>query len=439
MMMSNVEAPPKSLVGQDMEFRCSNASRIMAAIQIGASLVVAAVWYFALIRGQLGLFDRIGLPVVAILLAVASFAAWRWPQFTLTKARLPLLCMLYGYVQSALFVALFASTPQADAQAVVRLGLATPLLYLASFALLVRQAYALPVTQGVLVLLQCLTALLSVPDALPSGLAETLFVMMALQPLYLALLYWINYQRRETIAASSRAASSRMTTLAMVSHELRSPLQTIVGSLNALERRLVGLELPRAELSQVHRMRSALAQLESHLSDLLVVTKQGGGLAPARIQPFRFDLVLKALADNYAGAARDRGCLIRLEISEGCGSVEGDALRVHQVINNLVNNAVKYTQEGEICLKAERHSDQKVLVTVRDTGIGIDASKISEIWKPHVRVVTDPSVALSDGSGLGLTVVRMLVDMLGGSIAIESQPGEGTTITVELPLPQVRG
>lgn len=260
--------------------------------------------------------------------------------------------------------------------------------------------------------------------------------MVVLQPLYLALLYWINHQRRETIAAQQAAAASRMTMLALVSHELRSPLQTIVGTVNALDRRLNALNLPKAELSLVHRMRSASAQLDSHLNDLMVITKQGGGLAPARKGPFRLDLTMQALVENYVGAAGDRDCVVRLEIGPGCGAVEGDALRVHQIINNLVNNAVKYTREGEITVKAQRIDRDVVEIAVQDSGIGIPESKIATIWDPHVRVLTDPQVALAEGHGLGLTVVRLLVEMLGGQVSMVSRQGEGTTVTLRLTLPQ---
>lgn len=422
--------------GQNVALFCADASRIIAAIQIAAAIVVSMAWGWALRQGQLSAFDRVGLPIVAALLALMSMIAWRWPRFVLTTGRLPLLGVLLAYVQASLFAALFMHGEQADVQAVIRLGLAIPLLYLASFALLVKQAYVLPLVQGVLVSLQCMVAMIVWRGQRPPEVSQVLFVMVVLQPLYLALLYWINHQRRETIAAQQAAAASRMTMLALVSHELRSPLQTIVGTVNALDRRLNALNLPKAELSLVHRMRSASAQLDSHLNDLMVITKQGGGLAPARKGPFRLDLTMQALVENYVGAAGDRDCVVRLEIGPGCDAVEGDALRVHQIINNLVNNAVKYTREGEITVKAQRIDRDMVEIAVQDSGIGIPESKIATIWDPHVRVLTDPQVALAEGHGLGLTVVRLLVEMLGGQVSMVSRQGEGTTVTLRLTLPQ---
>lgn len=111
-------------------------------------------------------------------------------------------------------------------------------------------------------------------------------------------------------------------------------------------------------------------------------------------------------------------------------------MRVHQIINNLVNNAVKYTREGEITVKAQRIDRDVVEIAVQDSGIGIPESKIATIWDPHVRVLTDPQVALAEGHGLGLTVVRLLVEMLGGQVSMVSRQGEGTTVTLRLTLPQ---
>lgn len=433
--LSTVDAPQLARNGKGMLF-CSDASKIVAAIQLAAAIIVAAAWVFGVAHGQVGGFDRVGLPIVAGLLSAMSLAAWKWPRFTLTSARLPLLTLLSIYVQSSLFVALFMHGQHADSQAIVRLGLSIPLLYLASFALLVRQGYVLPLVQSVLVSAQCVTALAMRWGQLQPDVVQSLFMIAVLQPLYLSLLYWINHQRRATIASQEAAAASKMTMLAMVSHELRSPLQTIVGSLDALERRMGALNLPKAELIQVQRMRSASTLVYSHLNDLLVVTRQGGGLTPPRRQPFRLDQTLQALVENYVGAARDRGCLVRLELGPGCEEVEGDALRVHQIVNNLVNNAVKYTREGEICVKALRVAESSVEISVQDTGIGIDKAKVASIWEPHVRLVSDPQVELSEGCGLGLTVVRLLVDMLAGTISLRSERNKGTTVTVRLPLPQ---
>ena len=413
---------------------CADASAITAGIQMGAAFMVIAVWLFSLRQGPIGRFDQIGMPVVSILLAAMGVAVLQRPPL-IRALRLPLLLVLFTYAQLSLFIAVFAHGTRFDVQAVSRIGLFIPLLYLASFALLVRQAYRVLLMQAALVSLQCALGLVAWWHQAPAALTQNLFAMIVLQPLYLALLYWIHHQRRETISAQASASASRLAMLAMVAHELRSPLQTIVSALSAQERRLNALGLPKAELTQVHRMRSAAAQLDSHLSDLLVITKRQGELAPARRQPFRLDLALQSLAENYVGAARDRGCVIRLDVGSGCEAVEGDALRVHQVLNNLLNNAVKYTREGDIVVAAARLDQTLVQLTVRDTGIGIDQARIATIWEPHVRMAHDPHVALAEGHGLGLAVVRLLVGMLEGTVSITSEPGHGTEVALRLPLP----
>jgi signal transduction histidine kinase len=110
---------------------------------------------------------------------------------------------------------------------------------------------------------------------------------------------------------------------------------------------------------------------------------------------------------------------------------------MHQILSNLIGNAVKYTNSGVVLVKVSRHpKDGKhgTYFVVEDSGIGIDADQIERIWEPYVRITNDPNVALNEGSGLGLSVVRLLVEMLGGKITVESTPGKGTIFTVWMPL-----
>jgi signal transduction histidine kinase len=138
---------------------------------------------------------------------------------------------------------------------------------------------------------------------------------------------------------------------------------------------------------------------------------------------------------SYEAAASARGNAFELVVGKCCGHVMGDKVRVHQIINNLVSNAIKYTSDGDVSVRVFRSNplEDWVDIVVTDTGIGIPADKLDLIWQPYVRVQQDTSAA--KGRGLGLAVVHRLVGLLGGSVSVCSAPGKGATFTVKLRLP----
>ena len=418
--------------GNEAGDRAQESALVVGLIEVGGALAALIVWATGKVLGQLSQFDAVGLPVLILFLALTGVATWARPTLIM-RSRALVLIVLLAYFQSSLFVAFFCHPPLEDDSAISRIGLATPLLYLASFALLLRRSHVLPLVQAILTALQCAVVLIFFRSHIGPQTTLTVVTLIVIQPLYLAILFWIDMQRRHNIDAQQAATASKLMVLGMISHELRSPLQTIVAALDSLQRRFSELNLPASELQNILRIRSSSAQLNSHLADLIVITKQAVGLAPAKEEPFRLDWLLMGLVENYRGAAQDRSTHIVLDIPEACQAVVGDSMRVQQIMNNLLNNAVKYTKKGQIDI-AVRKVASGVELIVQDTGIGIDETKVPEIWEPYVRLSSDPSVALAEGSGLGLTVVRLLVDMLKGELRLESQPGEGTRISLSLPL-----
>jgi len=260
-------------------------------------------------------------------------------------------------------------------------------------------------------------------------------LIVVTQPLYLALLAWINLQRQQGISAQREALNAKMTSLGMISHELRSPLQTIIGAIEALERRFEAWSLPRKEYKNLGRIRFSAAQLDSYLSDLIVMTKQGTGLSDPKSDVISLEWMLQDMMRSYDAAASDRGNALELVVAEGCEHVMGDKVRVHQIVNNLVSNAVKYTSDGDVKVQVVRPSpvEDWIHIVVMDTGIGISPDKLDLIWRPYVRLQQDASGA--KGNGLGLAVVQLLVELLGGFVSVSSTPGKGTTFTVKLRLP----
>ena len=127
------------------------------------------------------------------------------------------------------------------------------------------------------------------------------------------------------------------------------------------------------------------------------------------------------------------GITVDMKIADGLSAVRADDTRLKQIILNLLSNAVKFTPpDGRITLAAELGENGDLLISVRDTGIGINARHFSYIFEPFVQV-ENVLQRSHEGSGLGLTLVQSLTRLHGGTVTIDSQPGEGTSVTIQLP------
>jgi signal transduction histidine kinase len=227
-------------------------------------------------------------------------------------------------------------------------------------------------------------------------------------------------------------AAFTTTLLAIASHDLRQPLQVIVGTTELLLKRLRG----RREQELLARTRRASTQLAAKL-DLLVealhLQEDGGGNAAA---PVRLDLILDELADEFAEAARGKG--IRLRIVPRNESVLSHTVLLGGMLRNLISNAINYTPSGGRVLVACRRRGTSISIQVRDSGAGIPAYQLANIFKAFHRL--DP--ARSDGLGLGLFIVKRAADVLGHDIDVRSVVGRGSCFAIvaktapfERPLP----
>ena len=224
--------------------------------------------------------------------------------------------------------------------------------------------------------------------------------------------------------------------LAVVSHDLRTPLTAIIGYAELLEMG-VPEALPASAQQPVQRIRTAARHLLYLLNELLSFARLDG--RREEIRPEAIDLrdlaadvaaVMQPIAD-----ARGLGLLVRVPNEPVMMTTDPDKLR--QVLLNLVGNAVKYTPRGEVELEIGYGENQHVIARVRDTGVGIADEHLSRIFEPFWQV--DPTQRNRDGgTGLGLSVVQRLVAMLSGTVHVTSAADAGSTFTVTLPrrLPQ---
>lgn len=232
------------------------------------------------------------------------------------------------------------------------------------------------------------------------------------------------------IDALTQQLEARTDYLARVSHELKSPLQAIVAALDLIELRSGSQPDP----SLVGVVRRAADSLSTHLTDFLTLAKGEDGTLTVR--PTKVDLleIFYSIAGNARRLAKTKGLELHLEAPESWPAAFIDGVRVTQVADNLLGNALKYTEAGSITvtLKPYVPADGNLVFSVSDTGCGIHPADIPSIFKPYVRAASTASRV--EGSGIGLSVVRILVAYLGGSVEVQSQLGVGSVFTVTVPV-----
>jgi signal transduction histidine kinase len=239
------------------------------------------------------------------------------------------------------------------------------------------------------------------------------------------------------LAAEAQAANRAKTTfLATMSHELRTPLNAILGYTELMELGLAG-EVSEVQRTYHERVRQSARHLLGLISEVLDLAKVESGqlvVQRERVQPHREAASALALVRPQAAARR-----LRLSERAACDDALeacGDGDRVRQILLNLLTNAVKFTPEdGTVVLECGR-ADDHVWLRVVDTGIGIPASQLEQIFQPFVQAsddATSPYRRTQGGTGLGLAISRQLARLMGGDLVAESTPGMGSTFTLCLP------
>ena len=247
------------------------------------------------------------------------------------------------------------------------------------------------------------------------------------------------------------ASMAKSEFLANVSHEIRTPVNGVIGMTQLLM--LSGLNDEQLEYAQT--IQSCSESLMLVIEEILAITQLEAG----RIKPCRavFDLgaCLRECAEPYRLLATDKKLSFRLEIAAGLPAhVSGDRKQLEQVLGRLLSNAIKYTQAGEVAVLAgpepttarcipfgddiPQHFDGNIRFTVRDSGIGIAAEKQRVIFERFVQGDSS-STRRFGGIGLGLAIAKQLVEMMDGTIGVESEMGKGSEFWFTLPLPAAHG
>ncbi len=237
---------------------------------------------------------------------------------------------------------------------------------------------------------------------------------------------------RDTAEAASRAKDDF---LAMMSHEIRTPMNGVLGLVEVFENTPLNRDQAQM-LGMIQDSASALLQI---LDDLLDYSKIEAGRLNIESMP----IDLRELVDNAVGLlsirAHEKGLRVRVDVApEVAASVRGDSVRLRQVLFNLMSNAIKFTMKGEVAISVQMAEDgnggQVIELCVEDTGIGIAAEAQASLFEPFVQAETSTTRRFG-GTGLGLTICHKLVELMGGTLHLQSEVGVGTRMTVQLAMP----
>jgi len=234
---------------------------------------------------------------------------------------------------------------------------------------------------------------------------------------------------QEMAHAAEQASQSKSMFLATVSHELRTPLYGIIGNLDLLQTKA----LPKGVESLVTAMNNSSSLLLKIISDILDFSKIESEQLKIEPRPFSPREVVNHIASNYLSLVlRKRLTLYVLMENDVPLAMEGDPMRLQQVISNLLNNAIKFTHTGCIILHVYV-KEGYLAFRVRDTGVGIPAKEVTRLFDPFFQVGSGVQRNFQ-GTGLGLAICEKLINMMDGDIEVDSEPGMGSQFIVRIPI-----
>lgn len=214
--------------------------------------------------------------------------------------------------------------------------------------------------------------------------------------------------------------------IATISHEIRTPINIINGFLTLVLERTSLCDIDREELEYT---KSAADGLLCLVGDVLDVTKIEAGLLSLELSPINIGDLVRDVVSMFSTMTKEKSLTLVLKSELDNCLIQLDPLRTKQILFNLIGNAVKFTHEGTIMVSAWK-SDNRINISVQDSGIGIDSDKLADLFKPFVQVHGKSSY---QGTGLGLNITKRLCELMGGDVAISSEIGKGTEVNIVLP------
>lgn len=229
----------------------------------------------------------------------------------------------------------------------------------------------------------------------------------------------LSVEQNEALIASRKKA------VHTVAHELRTPLNAIMGYTGLIEKE----HDPEKTAKYMRNIRQSSDCMRRMLNTLLAFFRLDSGKEQPCLSPCRISILTQTLETEFAPAAMHKGLVLKVE-NRADAFVITDKERILQIGNNLLSNAIKFTENGHVSLTTD-FQDGNLVLTVEDTGTGMTAEEQQRVFGAFERL---SNAATQDGFGLGLSIVRHIVNMLGGSIRVESEKGEGSRFIAEIPV-----
>lgn len=264
--------------------------------------------------------------------------------------------------------------------------------------------------------------------------AEVLLAALALLVGTLAVMIWLTRRLRVAQAQAEAATYAKSSFLAAMSHEVRTPMNAVIGMTGLL----LDTDLTAEQRDCANTVRCSAEALLSVINDILDFSKIEAGKMVIESVPFDLRLVLEEVNEMLAPRAEDKSVDLVLEYTPTVPRhFIGDAGRIRQVVTNLVGNAVKFTDNGYVLIRVQpadvKDGRAGVRVSVQDTGAGIPQEKIDTLFQKFSQVDASTTRRYG-GTGLGLAISKQLVELMGGTVGVESTPGAGSTFWFTLSL-----